>query len=128
MRVSFQFLQNVRVRFAPSPTGKLHLGSLRTALSNFLFAKHYSGSFILRIEDTDQQRIIPECSKKFESILKFFDLNPDESPFIGGNYGPYSQSERREIYKEYSEKLLDSAHAYHCFCSSEVGWVILGEN
>uniref|UniRef100_A0AC34RT08 Probable glutamate--tRNA ligase, mitochondrial n=1 Tax=Panagrolaimus sp. JU765 TaxID=591449 RepID=A0AC34RT08_9BILA len=119
MKISLKYLQNIRVRFAPSPTGKLHLGSLRTALFNYLFSKHYSGTFILRIEDTDQQRIIPECSKKFETNLKDFNLIPDESPFIGGNYGPYVQSERKEIYKNYSERLIDSGHAYHCFCSSE---------
>jgi glutamyl-tRNA synthetase len=109
----------VRVRFAPSPTGKLHLGGLRTALFNFLFARKHGGSFVLRIEDTDQARTIPGCAEKFEEILDGFGLRRDESPLVGGEYGPYVQSQRKGLYSEASQRLLDSGHAYRCFCTSE---------
>ncbi|CEF68940.1 Probable glutamate--tRNA ligase, mitochondrial [Strongyloides ratti] len=110
---------DVRVRFAPSPTGKMHLGSLRTALFNYLFAKHHKGQFILRLEDTDQTRLVPGCGEEFEKILSDFGLNVDESPLKGGNFGSYKQSERINLYKEKSEELIQRGHAYHCFCTPE---------
>lgn len=111
--------EKIRVRFAPSPTGKLHLGSLRTALFNFLYAKKYGGNFILRIEDTDQDRIVPGCSHQFEQILDLFGLKRDESPQVGGEYGPYLQSERLSFYRDAKQQLIESKHAYFCFCSTE---------
>jgi glutamyl-tRNA synthetase len=110
---------DVRVRFAPSPTGKLHLGGLRTALFNFLFARKHGGSFILRIEDTDVARTIPGCAEKFEEILDGFGLRRDESPLVGGEYGPYVQTQRKDLYGEAAQRLIDSGHAYQCFCTSE---------
>uniref|UniRef100_A0A0N5BXP1 Nondiscriminating glutamyl-tRNA synthetase EARS2, mitochondrial n=1 Tax=Strongyloides papillosus TaxID=174720 RepID=A0A0N5BXP1_STREA len=110
---------DVRVRFAPSPTGKMHLGSLRTALFNYLFAKHHKGQFILRLEDTDQNRLVPNCGEEFEKTLSDFGLNVDESPLKGGNFGSYKQSERLNLYQEKSQELIERGHAYHCFCSSE---------
>uniref|UniRef100_A0A8D8S2Q8 Probable glutamate--tRNA ligase, mitochondrial n=1 Tax=Cacopsylla melanoneura TaxID=428564 RepID=A0A8D8S2Q8_9HEMI len=89
----------VRVRFAPSPTGLLHLGGLRTALYNYFFAKSQKGSFILRIEDTDQTRIVPEAVRKLEEDLKWIGIVPDESETIGGQYGPYLQSKRLDLYQ-----------------------------
>ncbi|KAL7078234.1 hypothetical protein ACQ4LE_001868 [Meloidogyne hapla] len=110
---------NVRVRFAPSPTGQLHLGSLRTALFNYLFAKKYGGSFLLRIEDTDRDRLVEGTQNEFENVLSYFGLNLDEGPSIGGNFGPYTQSERCEIYKNEAERLITMDKAYKCFCSIE---------
>ncbi|KAK0404440.1 hypothetical protein QR680_017456 [Steinernema hermaphroditum] len=110
---------DVRVRFAPSPTGKLHLGSLRTAFYNFLFARAAKGRFLLRIEDTDQARLVPGCVEQFERILGEFGLAPDESPLRGGEFGPYQQSQRLGIYEEAASRLVDSGHAYPCFCSSK---------
>jgi glutamyl/glutaminyl-tRNA synthetase len=110
---------DVRVRFAPSPTGKLHLGGLRTALFNFLFARKHGGSFILRIEDTDVARTIPGCAEKFEEILDGFGLRRDESPLVGGEYGPYVQTQRKDLYGEAAQRLIESGHAYRCFCTSE---------
>jgi len=117
----FKFIQagEVRVRFAPSPTGFLHVGGARTALFNFLFAKKYAGSFILRIEDTDEERSKPEYEKDIMDSLKWLGIEWDEGPDIGGKYGPYRQSERREIYKKYLEKLIEEGKAYFCFCSPE---------
>uniref|UniRef100_A0A0N5A2P6 Nondiscriminating glutamyl-tRNA synthetase EARS2, mitochondrial n=1 Tax=Parastrongyloides trichosuri TaxID=131310 RepID=A0A0N5A2P6_PARTI len=109
----------VRVRFAPSPTGLMHLGSLRTALFNYLFAKHHKGQFILRLEDTDQIRLVPGCEKEYEKILNDFGLIIDESPIKGGLFGSYKQSERLNLYKDKSEELIDRGHAYHCFCTQE---------
>ena len=91
----------VRVRFAPSPTGPLHIGGLRTALYNYLFAKKNSGSFILRIEDTDTKREVEGSYKYIEEALNWCGLMPNESPSLGGEYGPYTQSDRKGIYKEY---------------------------
>lgn len=107
----------VRVRFAPSPTGFLHLGGLRTALYNYLFAKSRKGKFILRIEDTDQTRLVPEAAEKLEAVLNWAKIVPDESPFVGGSYGPYVQSQRYEIYGDYIKKLLHNGAAYKCYCS-----------
>lgn len=108
-----------RVRFAPSPTGYLHIGGLRTALYNYLFAKKSGGKFILRIEDTDRARFVEGAVENLVSTMEWSGLHYDEGPGIGGDYGPYIQSERLEIYKEYTEKLLDSGKAYYCFCSKE---------
>ncbi len=109
----------IRVRFAPSPTGYLHVGGLRTALFNYLFARKQGGAFILRIEDTDRKRSISGALEKLTSTLKEIGLQYDEGPDIGGDYGPYIQSHRTEIYTKYTRKLLDSGNAYYCFCSEE---------
>uniref|UniRef100_A0A915LPP5 Nondiscriminating glutamyl-tRNA synthetase EARS2, mitochondrial n=1 Tax=Meloidogyne javanica TaxID=6303 RepID=A0A915LPP5_MELJA len=111
--------KNVRVRFAPSPTGQLHLGSLRTALFNYLFAKKYGGSFLLRIEDTDRDRLVEGTQNEFENVLAYFGLSLDEGPSIDGNFGPYVQSERYQIYKNEVERLIEENKAYKCFCSVE---------
>lgn len=112
-------MKNVRVRFAPSPTGPLHIGGVRTALYNYLFAKHNNGKFILRIEDTDQSRYVEGAVKKLIDSLKWVGLESDEGPENGGKYGPYFQSERLNIYKENVQKLIDNNQAYHCFCTPE---------
>lgn len=108
-----------RVRFAPSPTGYLHIGGLRTALYNYLFARQSGGKFILRIEDTDRTRYVPGAVENLISTLEWSGLHYDEGPGIEGEYGPYTQSERLHIYKEHTDKLLESGHAYYCFCSKE---------
>jgi len=118
----FKFIKppgEVRVRIAPSPTGMLHIGLARTALFNYLFAKNYEGSFILRIEDTDIERSKPEYEKDILESLKWLSINWDEGPDIGGGYGPYRQSQRLKSYTEYLEKLLAEDKAYYCFCSEE---------
>jgi len=107
----------VRVRFAPSPTGYLHVGGARTALYNWLYAKKKGGKFILRIEDTDQARSTEEALQMQVSDLKWLGLTWDEGYDIGGPYGPYKQSERLHIYKEKAEEIIDSGKAYYCFCS-----------
>lgn len=109
----------VRVRFAPSPTGRTHLGSGRTALYNYLLARQTGGKFILRIEDTDQKRYVPGAEKELISSLHWLGIDWDEGPEIGGPFAPYRQSERREIYQEYARKLIDAGHAYYCFCTQE---------
>lgn len=109
----------VRVRYAPSPTGPLHIGSVRTALFNYLFAKKHEGSFILRIEDTDIERSKKEWEQEIIEGLKWLGIELSEGPDIGGDYGPYRQSERREIYSKYIQKLLKEDKAYYCFCSKE---------
>lgn len=111
--------KEVRVRFAPSPTGYLHLGSLRTALFNYLFARHNKGKFILRIEDTDQSRKVEGAVENLINILNEMGMNFDEGPGIGGDYGPYYQSERLDIYRKYCDELLASGHAYYAFESAE---------
>lgn len=108
--------QNIRTRFAPSPTGYMHIGNLRTALYGYLFAKAHGGKFILRIEDTDQERYVKDAVAFIDKSLALAHIIPDEGPDIGGDYGPYVQSERKAIYKEYAEKLIASGHAYRCFC------------
>jgi len=108
-----------RVRFAPSPTGYLHIGGLRTALYNYLFARQSGGKFILRIEDTDRTRYVPGAVENLVSTLEWSGLHYDEGPGIEGEYGPYTQSERLHIYKEHTDRLLESGHAYYCFCSKE---------
>ncbi len=112
-------MKKVRTRFAPSPTGFMHLGGLRTALYAYLYAKSNGGDFILRIEDTDQQRFVEGAIDVIYNSLKESGLYYDEGPDIGGNYGPYVQSERKEIYAEYAKKLIDLGGAYYCFCSKE---------
>ena len=105
----------VRVRFAPSPTGGLHLGGVRTVLYNYLFAKHHGGDFILRIEDTDQNRFVEGAEDYIMECLKWCGIEPDESPAVGGPYAPYRQSERKESYREYAEKLVADGFAYYAF-------------
>jgi len=109
----------VRVRFAPSPTGPLHVGGLRTALYNYLLARQTGGVFVLRIEDTDQKRYVAGAEAYIMEALEWCGISPDESPQKGGNYGPYRQSERREIYAEYVKKLLANGSAYYAFDSEE---------
>ena len=111
--------QSVRVRFAPSPTGPLHIGGVRTALYNFLFARKHGGKFILRIEDTDQKRFVSGAEKYITESLDWCGLSPDEGPNIGGEYGPYRQSERKEMYSSFVQQLLDSGHAYYAFDTPE---------
>ena len=109
----------VRVRFAPSPTGYLHVGGLRTALFNYLFARKNKGKFILRIEDTDQKRTIPGAIENLMATLKAVGLEYDEGPDKGGDFGPYIQTERSETYRDHVKTLLESGHAYYCFCTEE---------
>ncbi|XP_056591679.1 probable glutamate--tRNA ligase, mitochondrial isoform X1 [Triplophysa dalaica] len=108
-----------RVRFAPSPTGFLHLGGLRTALYNYLFAKQRGGTFILRLEDTDRTRLVPGAADAIEDMLEWAGMAPDESSRSGGDYGPYVQSERLELYTQAASSLLHTGHAYYCFCSNQ---------
>lgn len=112
-------IQPARVRFAPSPTGHMHLGSGRTALYDYLLARQTGGTFILRIEDTDTKRYVPEAEEELIKGLKWLGIDYDEGPGKGGDYGPYRQSERKDIYLEYAEKLIESGHAFYCFCSAE---------
>jgi len=109
----------VRVRFAPSPTGHLHLGGGRTALYDYLIAQKTGGQFVLRIEDTDRKRFVEGAEEELLSSLHWMGLIWDEGPDIGGPYGPYRQSERKQIYQEYGEKLVEMGCAYYCFCSPE---------
>lgn len=109
----------VRVRFAPSPTGSLHIGGLRTALFNWLFARHSGGKFILRIEDTDQKRYDPDALRSLTEALRWAGLDWDEGPEVGGDYGPYIQSERLEFYQRYAQQLVDEGKAYPCYCTPE---------
>ncbi|AUN97611.1 glutamate--tRNA ligase [Bacteriovorax stolpii] len=110
----------VRVRFAPSPTGYLHIGGARTAMYNYLFAKAMGGKYVLRIEDTDTERSERRYEEAQIEDLKWLDLQHHEGPDVGGDYGPYRQSERLHIYKEYTDKLLKEKKAYRCFCSEEL--------
>ena len=109
---------NIRVRFAPSPTGYLHVGGLRTALYNYLFAKKNNGKFILRIEDTDRNRYVEGAVENLIKALKWAGLDYDEGPDAAGNFGPYMQSERLDIYK-HAEELIEKGNAYYCFCAPE---------
>ncbi len=109
----------VRVRFAPSPTGYPHIGNIRTALFNWLFARHTGGAFIVRIEDTDQARKVEGALESILDSLKWLGLNWDEGPEVGGEYGPYFQSERLDLYRKHVGQLLESGHAYWCYCSTE---------
>lgn len=111
--------KKVRVRFAPSPTGGLHLGGVRTVLYNYLFARHHGGDFILRIEDTDQSRYVDGAEEYIFNCLKWAGLEPDESSVHGGNYGPYRQSERKDIYSKYAAQLVNDGRAYYAFDTPE---------
>jgi len=111
--------KKVRVRFAPSPTGGLHLGGVRTVLFNYLFAKKQSGEFIVRVEDTDQSRYVPGAEEYIFDTLNWCGLEPDESVQHGGDYGPYRQSERKESYRKYAEQLVKDGHAYYAFDTPE---------
>lgn len=112
-------MAKVRTRFAPSPTGYLHIGGLRTALYGYLFAKKHGGDFILRIEDTDTNRYVDGSVQIIYDTMRDSGIMYDEGPDVGGNYGPYVQSERKNIYTEYAEKLVELGGAYYCFCSPE---------
>ena len=112
-------LNKVRVRFAPSPTGPLHMGGVRTALYNYLFAKKNNGAFILRIEDTDQTRFVKGAQDYILESFKWCGITPDEGPGIGGEYGPYVQSKRKEMYHEYAQTLIDTDKAYYAFDTSD---------
>jgi len=111
--------KKVRVRFAPSPTGPLHMGGVRTALFNYLFAKKHGGDFILRIEDTDQTRFVPGAEEYIIESLNWCGLRPVEGPGIGGDFGPYRQSERKELYKKYADQLVETGWAYYAFDTAE---------
>lgn len=111
--------KKVRVRFAPSPTGGLHLGGVRTVLFNYLFARHHGGEFILRIEDTDQTRYVPGAEEYIMECLRWCGLEPDESPLKGGPYAPYRQSERKALYRQYAEQLVKDGYAYYAFDTPE---------
>jgi len=108
-----------RVRFAPSPTGYLHVGGLRTALYNYLFAKRNNGTFVLRIEDTDRNRFVEGAVENLIKALKWAGLDFDEGPETGGDFGPYMQSQRLDIYKKYADELIEKGKAYYCFCTPE---------
>ena len=111
--------KTVRTRYAPSPTGFMHVGNLRTALYEYLVAKSQGGKFILRIEDTDRERLVEDAIGVIYSSLKLAGLKHDEGPDIGGDYGPYVQSERKDMYLPYAEQLIKEGKAYRCFCSKE---------
>ena len=112
-------MATVRTRFAPSPTGFMHVGNLRTALYEYLVAKSQGGKFVLRIEDTDQQRLVEGAEDVIYKTLKTVGLKHDEGPDVGGEYGPYVQSQRKDLYKPYAEQLVRDGKAYYCFCSKE---------
>ncbi len=111
--------KTVVTRFAPSPTGYMHIGNLRTALYSYLAAKHEGGKFILRIEDTDRERLVEGATEIILSTLDMTGLHYDEGPDVGGDHGPYVQSERKGIYMQYAEQLVKTGHAYYCFCTKE---------
>lgn len=121
--------KHVRTRFAPSPTGYLHIGGLRTALYAFALAKHNHGTFILRIEDTDQKREVAGSTEKIYETLKTFGLDWDEGPLVGGNYGPYIQSERVKLgnYQKAADKLIADGHAFYCFCQPKTKEEIIAD-
>lgn len=110
---------SVRTRFAPSPTGFMHIGNLRTALYAYLFAKKHQGRFILRIEDTDRERLVEDAVKAIYATLRLTGLQHDEGPDVGGLHGPYTQSERRPIYEKYAKELVSASRAYYCFCTKD---------
>ena len=109
----------VRTRFAPSPTGYMHIGNLRTALYEYLIAKSQGGKFILRIEDTDQERQVEGAVDVIYNTMRMTGLKHDEGPDIGGDYGPYVQSERMGMYMDYAKELVEKGEAYYCFCTKE---------
>ena len=110
---------SVRVRYAPSPTGLQHIGGVRTALFNYFFARSQGGKFILRVEDTDQTRYSDEALQDLYDTFEWLGIKWDEGPDTGGDFGPYIQSERFDLYREYADKLLESGHAYRCYCTAE---------
>jgi len=112
-------MTTVRTRMAPSPTGEYHIGHIRTVLYNYAFAKKNNGKFIIRIEDTDRERYVDGATDRILRVIGEYGLHWDEGPDKEGAYGPYVQSERLEIYREHAQRLIDSGHAYHCFCSKE---------
>jgi glutamyl/glutaminyl-tRNA synthetase len=112
-------LNAIRVRFAPSPTGMLHVGNARTALYNWLFARHNGGAFVLRIEDTDVERSEVRYEAQLIDDLRWLALDWDEGPGIGGAYAPYRQTERMEIYQRHTDRLLSEGKAYRCYCTAE---------
>jgi glutamyl-tRNA synthetase len=112
-------MAEVRVRFAPSPTGYLHIGGARTALFNYLFSKHNGGKFVLRIEDTDTERTIKDSAEKLMEAFRFLGLQWDEGPIVGGPKGPYYQSQRQDLYRKYADQLVRAGHAYKCYCTPE---------
>lgn len=112
-------MDRIRVRFAPSPTGPLHIGGVRTALYTYLFAKKHQGDFILRIEDTDQNRYVDGAEDYIRQSLEWCGINPDEGPVSGGEFGPYRQSERKDMYRAYAEQLVENGHAYYAFDTPE---------
>src|ERR671938_171812 len=109
----------IRVRYAPSPTGRLHVGGVRTALFNWLFARKNGGTFVLRIEDTDLERSTEQSVEQLKRSLRWIGLDWDEGPEVGGTYGPYRQTERFDLYREVTRKLLESGAAYHDFATPE---------
>ena len=111
--------RRVRVRFAPSPTGPLHIGGVRTALYNYLFARQHGGDMILRIEDTDSTRFVPGAEEYINEALQWLGIGIDEGVREGGNYGPYKQSERRDLYRKYTQQLIDADKAYYAFDTPE---------
>lgn len=111
--------EEVRVRYAPSPTGEPHIGNIRTALFNWLFARHHGGKFLVRVEDTDQERLVPGAVEAILDGLRWLDIDWDEGPEVGGPYGPYFQSERLELYNRAADTLLENGGAYRCYCSRE---------
>lgn len=119
MERTYTMANTITTRFAPSPTGFMHIGNLRTALYSYLLSKSQGGKFILRIEDTDQVRLVEGAADVIYKTLEMTGIDYDEGPLVGGEHGPYVQSERLPIYKEYAEKLVKSGHAYYCFCTAE---------
>src|SRR4249919_49274 len=111
--------EKVRVRFAPSPTGHLHIGNVRTALFNWLFARQRGGTFILRIEDTDLERSEARYETQLMEDLKWLGIDWDEGPDVGGPYPPYRQSDKMAVYQSYAERLIKEQKAYYCFCTAE---------
>lgn len=112
-------MDTIRLRFAPSPTGALHIGGVRTALYNYLLARKHKGTFILRIEDTDQNRYVPGAEEYILEALDWCGISPDEGPRQGGDYGPYRQSERKDLYGQYAQQLVEAGHAYYAFDTPE---------
>jgi glutamyl-tRNA synthetase len=111
--------QHIRTRVAPSPTGEIHVGFMGTLLKNYAFARKHSGEFILRIEDTDQEREVPGAVERLQATIRAYGLEWDEGPDIGGPHAPYTQSERLAVYRTYADQLVTQHHAYHCFCSKD---------
>src|SRR5512135_3309696 len=112
-------IKPARVRVAPSPTGHMHLATARTALYDYLLAKKTGGKFVLRVEDTDVKRTVPGSEQEIMDGLRWLGLEYDEGPDVGGPFGPYRQTERREIYAQHAKILVDGGHAYPCFCTPE---------